>query len=107
MCYWCCVFMYVFIVFLLMIRLPPRSTRTDTRFPYTTLVRSRLVERHEMLRAVITEDGRQRILPDPPAYRIEVLDLRGQPDAEARLAALREAMSHHVDRKSTRLNSSH
>src|SRR3546814_19219267 len=23
-----------------MIRLPPRSTRTDTRFPYTTLVRS-------------------------------------------------------------------
>src|SRR3546814_12382339 len=24
----------------LMIRLPPRSTRTDTRFPYTTLFRS-------------------------------------------------------------------
>src|SRR3546814_9579253 len=28
------------IVFLLMIRLPPRSTRTDTLFPYTTLFRS-------------------------------------------------------------------
>src|SRR3546814_14180310 len=28
------------IVFLLMIRRPPRSTRTDTLFPYTTLVRS-------------------------------------------------------------------
>src|SRR3546814_5525539 len=28
------------IVFLLMIRRPPRSTRTDTRFPYTTLFRS-------------------------------------------------------------------
>src|SRR3546814_8255724 len=27
-------------VFFLMIRLPPRSTRTDTLFPYTTLVRS-------------------------------------------------------------------
>src|SRR3546814_2222441 len=27
-------------VFYVMIRLPPRSTRTDTRFPYTTLVRS-------------------------------------------------------------------
>src|SRR3546814_12025414 len=27
-----------------MIRLPPRSTRTDTRFPYTTLFRSRLVD---------------------------------------------------------------
>src|SRR3546814_13794414 len=26
---------------LLMIRRPPRSTRTDTRFPYTTLFRSR------------------------------------------------------------------
>src|SRR3546814_5624005 len=49
-----------------------------------------------MLRAVITEDGRQRILPTVPAYRIEVLDLRGQPDAEERLAAVREAMSHHV-----------
>src|SRR3546814_1063015 len=27
-------------VFFLMIRPPPRSTRTDTRFPYTTLFRS-------------------------------------------------------------------
>src|SRR3546814_13696745 len=27
-------------VFLLMIRAPPRSTRTDTLFPYTTLFRS-------------------------------------------------------------------
>src|SRR3546814_4127846 len=32
-------FVYVFIVFL-MIRRPPRSTRTDTLFPYTTLFRS-------------------------------------------------------------------
>src|SRR3546814_16248281 len=30
----------LFCVFLLMIRRPPRSTRTDTRFPYTTLFRS-------------------------------------------------------------------
>src|SRR3546814_13017471 len=34
------VFMYIFIVFFLMIRRPPRSTRTDTLFPYTTLFRS-------------------------------------------------------------------
>src|SRR3546814_16355711 len=35
MCYtFCCVF------FFLMIRRPPRSTRTDTLFPYTTLFRS-------------------------------------------------------------------
>src|SRR3546814_5626046 len=30
----------VFIFFFLMIRRPPRSTRTDTLFPYTTLFRS-------------------------------------------------------------------
>src|SRR3546814_4177484 len=29
-----------------MIRRPPRSTRTDTLFPYTTLFRSRLAEDH-------------------------------------------------------------
>src|SRR3546814_7435845 len=29
-----------FLVFFLMIRRPPRSTRTDTLFPYTTLFRS-------------------------------------------------------------------
>src|SRR3546814_20786997 len=29
-----------FLVFVLMIRRPPRSTRTDTLFPYTTLFRS-------------------------------------------------------------------
>src|SRR3546814_2676456 len=32
--------MMVHIFFFLMIRRPPRSTRTDTRFPYTTLFRS-------------------------------------------------------------------
>src|SRR3546814_16595087 len=32
--------LYLRCVFFLMIRLPPRSTRTDTLFPYTTLFRS-------------------------------------------------------------------
>src|SRR3546814_10795799 len=32
--------LYVFCFFFLMIRRPPRSTRTDTLFPYTTLFRS-------------------------------------------------------------------
>src|SRR3546814_4119355 len=31
----------LFVFFFLMIRRPPRSTRTDTLFPYTTLFRSR------------------------------------------------------------------
>src|SRR3546814_9674852 len=30
----------MFLIFFLMIRRPPRSTRTDTLFPYTTLFRS-------------------------------------------------------------------
>src|SRR3546814_15928844 len=38
--------MFLLIVFFfLMIRRPPRSTRTDTLFPYTTLFRSHLVDR--------------------------------------------------------------
>src|SRR3546814_18990425 len=40
MCLACyCLLLYT--VFFLMIRRPPRSTRTDTLFPYTTLFRSR------------------------------------------------------------------
>src|SRR3546814_3811354 len=35
---------YIYFLFFLMIRRPPRSTRTDTLFPYTTLFRS---EDHE------------------------------------------------------------
>src|SRR3546814_9777140 len=31
---------YLYLFFFLMIRRPPRSTRTDTLFPYTTLFRS-------------------------------------------------------------------
>src|SRR3546814_6828132 len=35
---------FYFVVFFLMIRRPPRSTRTDTLFPYTTLFRSAEVD---------------------------------------------------------------
>src|SRR3546814_15258200 len=35
-----CLSSFVFLFFFLMIRRPPRSTRTDTLFPYTTLFRS-------------------------------------------------------------------
>src|SRR3546814_2941614 len=35
-----CVSLYMYCLFFLMIRRPPRSTRTDTLFPYTTLFRS-------------------------------------------------------------------
>src|SRR3546814_1780252 len=43
-CFFVCVFplssLHPFFFFFLMIRRPPRSTRTDTLFPYTTLFRS-------------------------------------------------------------------
>src|SRR3546814_13848681 len=32
---------YIYLVFFILIRRPPRSTRTATLFPYTTLFRSR------------------------------------------------------------------
>src|SRR3546814_7430417 len=46
-----------------MIRRPPRSTRTDTLFPYTTLFRSEnenvvdMLERAEILRGHVIESG--------------------------------------------------
>src|SRR3546814_11079179 len=46
-------------VFFLMIRRPPRSTRTDTLFPYTTLFRSREAELH----AVLLLEGLLVLLP--------------------------------------------
>src|SRR3546814_17576100 len=43
-----------FLFFFLMSRRPPRSTRTDTLFPYTTLFRSWLRETHDIC---FTPDG--------------------------------------------------
>src|SRR3546814_12934230 len=41
LCHICASLVFVsFVLFFLMIRRPPRSTRTDTLFPYTTLFRS-------------------------------------------------------------------
>lgn len=59
---------------------------------------NRVVRRHPMLRAVILEDGTQRILSDPPTYHVPVLDLSQQPEAEAETAllALRNEMSHQM-----------
>ncbi|HET7253594.1 MAG TPA: hypothetical protein VFJ46_07505, partial [Xanthobacteraceae bacterium] len=37
----------------------------------------KLIDRHEMLRAVIRDDGLQQILPHTPHYDIKHLDLRG------------------------------
>ncbi len=58
----------------------------------------RVVERHDMLRAIVHPDGQQQILETVPAYEIRVLDLRGQsPEAvNSQLEVIRESLSHQV-----------
>lgn len=58
----------------------------------------RLIARHEMLRAIVTPDGKQHILPEVPPYTLPMLDLRGQPReaVEAQLQTVRTQLSHQV-----------
>src|SRR3546814_1015707 len=58
------------IVFFLMIRRPPRSTRTDTLFPYTTLFRSPDRQQRDWTGAQI-DRGKHRS-EDRPHYAREV-----------------------------------
>jgi amino acid adenylation domain-containing protein len=62
------------------------------------LALQRLVDRHDMLRAIILPEGRQQILKDVPAYEVKVLDVREQTPgiAQSELEAVREEMSHEV-----------
>ncbi|MEZ4860210.1 MAG: AMP-binding protein [Caldilineaceae bacterium] len=57
-----------------------------------------VITRHEMLRAVVTPDGQQRIVSELPDWQITVDDLRGQSPlaVEAHLAAVRDELSHQV-----------
>src|SRR3546814_15300696 len=99
-----------------MIRVPPRSTRTDTLFPYTTLVRSQrrdgavprlrrgtLVHRAQLL-------GRRGMaVIEPPVRRLlDAECLLGEgPCWDAARGVLWFVDIKRQDRKSTRLNSSH
>src|SRR3546814_18922635 len=55
-------FMLCMFCFFLMIRRPPRSTRTDTLFPYTTLFRS--ARRHRRGQHIADERVGDRLEPD-------------------------------------------
>src|SRR3546814_7906943 len=107
-----------------MIRRPPRSTRTDTLFPYTTLFRSQLVALDQALAEVTAATfGKQRVLGTQfHARRVAVLRLAIVTDAQiADLHAAHDVafdddflcretridLHAQPDRTSTRLNSSH
>src|SRR3546814_5234915 len=110
-----------------MIRRPPRSTRTDTLFPYTTLFRSAAALAIEIAEALFAQD---RALVEAEGFIgnfagmghpvIEPGRINERLDRRSRLAErLRRAVEiaqprietalhrQHPDRKSTRLNSSH
>src|SRR3546814_17476690 len=75
--------MYFCIFFFLMIRRPPRSTRTDTLFPYTTLFRSVRELQHQpgaedadSRGAFLDEErsGEEHALAAPSGTRLRFLD---------------------------------
>src|SRR3546814_7587804 len=109
-------------LFFLMIRRPPRSTRTDTLFPYTTLFRSIAQDRFDSRDVAANLPHARRVLElatGPLEAQVELL--LAQPDQ--RLLQLVSGLGPHIfslhdlmlltaqagdeDRKSTRLNSSH
>src|SRR3546814_12692906 len=97
-----------------MILRPPRSTRTDTRFPYTTLFRSDRTG--DLLRAIATLIGVALELLDP--FQVDdrrdadqQIRVRGNidliTDERTMQAFIKQQIRIRRDRKSTRLNSSH
>src|SRR3546814_16657747 len=96
---------FPFLFFFLMIRRPPRSTRTDTLFPYTTLFRS--IYWHDGQWAT---ENPKLLGPADHAFWMASMVFDGArafdgltPDLD--LHCQRVVRS--ADRKSTRLNSSH
>ncbi|MEG4144516.1 amino acid adenylation domain-containing protein [Microcoleus sp. Pol12B5] len=63
-----------------------------------SLAWQRVVERHDMLRAIVLPNGQQQILENVPTYKIEVLDLRSLDSkvADEQLEAIRDRLSHQV-----------
>src|SRR3546814_13374488 len=97
-----------------MIRRPPRSTSTDTLFPYTTLFRSQrlLGQQPENLERHIVRLAQPAGLGTHAARLALVLVAHLAPGLAGRMALARLAVcAAHLaatgDRKSTRLNSSH
>src|SRR3546814_16772096 len=89
-----------FFLFFLMLRRPPRSTRTDTLFPSTTLFRSGLIAE-----VIIFTQGRK--LKEYRVERIVAFPSPSEPEPESQAETTARIVPLNADRKSTRLNSSH
>src|SRR3546814_12980511 len=97
-----------------MIRRPPRSTRTDTLFPYTTLFRSsppfpqKIRTTHLQSNSPSNNKTLTRL---PPKQRLRIFQSSFLPFFSAfatdELSQKPRCFVHEPDRKSTRLNSSH
>src|SRR3546814_20873897 len=101
-----------------MIRRPPRSTRTDTRFPYTTLCRASkitaMIEDPETARKLtptglfarrpLCDDGYFQVFNRP---NVEAVAIKENPIREITAKGVVTEDGVLQDRKSTRLNSSH
>src|SRR3546814_20639160 len=106
------------VLFFCMIPRHPRSTRTDTLFPSTTLFRARR-QASAVLGAELDEQRRQAVrqvddLREPPfgvVEPVQVFEFCRQREADGPFDAVDQILglprSVEVDRKSTRLNSSH
>src|SRR3546814_13987770 len=97
-----------------MIRRPPRSTRTDTLFPYTTLFRSH--PRPQALQKIPGDEKRTERNGEPhrmeaqrPAEPVDLGPPRriGGEGEQQRACPEKGEADEAPDRKSTRLNSSH
>src|SRR3546814_12146227 len=104
------------VFFFLMIRRPPRSTRTDTLFPYTTLFRSDL-QLDAGLAPDVVQEG-LAVRGAPAGFGCHRANMRDAAPADlagaglqrldgARHGRARQFAAGGKDRKSTRLNSSH
>lgn len=58
----------------------------------------KLVDHHDMLRAVVLPNGQQQVKQQVPPYQIEVFDLQNQPPSKIaeHLKVIREQMSHEI-----------
>src|SRR3546814_13950848 len=99
--------MCLFFFFFLMIRRPPRSTRTDTLFPYTTLFRSFVARAlgERQFNEVRTHGN----MPLAIITAYSLLSLTIMPTFSLQLTEVFADAGEfsELDRKSTRLNSSH